>query len=327
MDDERRRVYFEVLEDLDDDRVEQAVSALLREDRAELPPPGVIRARAEALPAGDRSDEAGAESRRSEPVEAEVVAEPVEGSPVESKRRTSRKGGLALVFAVLGIFPVSLWLGISTIREAGRDPALAKDGANRAFAIAAIALSGLTVAVAIVLAAIVLVGGGETTSQRSVGEPDAGGDSTLSPEDGRYGLGDTFRDGNFAFRVVSVRTAAQIEGFTAATGATLVRVELVAANVSSQAVAGPICGIGFDGIVLVDDKARNYSAESISVNLSGSTDPLCVDPTQPGLERQTVLAFQVPNAAVNSVAGVAVWDPTEAGDEAGESYYFVDARL
>jgi hypothetical protein len=46
MTNQRAAVYFDVLKDLGDAQVEAAVSELLGEDRADMPPPGVIRARA-----------------------------------------------------------------------------------------------------------------------------------------------------------------------------------------------------------------------------------------------------------------------------------------
>lgn len=42
-DEERRRLYFEVLEDLDASAVERAVDELIREGREQVPPPGVVR--------------------------------------------------------------------------------------------------------------------------------------------------------------------------------------------------------------------------------------------------------------------------------------------
>lgn len=168
------------------------------------------------------------------------------------------------------------------------------------------------------------------SSTATTTEADPGGESVFRPE-GSYGLEDPFRDGNFAFKVLSMRQVPRIQAsptIAPARGAALVRVELITVNASSQPVIGPICQPGYAGVVLVDDEDRNYSAALESYSIAGTDDLLCQSPTQPGLERRIVLAFQIPEAVAPSIAGLAVWDPTEQGDETGDgSFYFVDARL
>ena len=104
------------------------------------------------------------------------------------------------------------------------------------------------------------------------------------------------------------------------------QVVLDVANVSSQPVRGPICAPGYAGIVLVDDQNRNYSVDTGTAELASAEDPYCTEAAQPGLGRKLNLVFSIPKAAVSSIGGVAIWDPTESGDEDGDSYYFVEAR-
>ena len=181
---------------------------------------------------------------------------------------------------------------------------------------------GVGVAVCASLVAAGCGGGGDDEqAPAAASEPDAGS-STVKPVQ-IVSVGDTFRDGNFSFRVQSVTSPRRVLDFAPAAGAGFVRVKVEVTNSASVPINGPLCSSTYyTGIVLVDTEGRNYSPHAGSAELKD--DPVCATPSQPGLARTVDLVWQIPSATVPEITGVAIWDPTESGDETGDgSYYFV----
>ncbi len=108
----RRDVYFEVLADLDDARVEAAVAEVLAEDRDRLPPPGAIRARAGAAVPPP-------------PATVTQAYGPVDTAPddpaLEELTRLRRRPWLGVLFGLIGIFPVAIWLGVRVLVDRERE--------------------------------------------------------------------------------------------------------------------------------------------------------------------------------------------------------------
>jgi len=131
MDEARRDVYYEVLQDLEPDAIDEAITALLREAREVAPAPGVIRAHAErvAKPVAV-SGVAGIPGLTGAPASPSKVAdtgdEPERRS--DQEEREGRRPWLGVLFGILGLFPLALWFGIRSLVdrkraiEAGRKP-------------------------------------------------------------------------------------------------------------------------------------------------------------------------------------------------------------
>ncbi len=225
----------------------------------------------------------------------------------------------AVVTGVLGIFPVAIFLGVRALGDRRR--ALTEGRRYKGFGTAS-AWIGIALGSATGIALILAVAG---ALAGPIDDAQAEGDGTLEPVGYRY-LGESFRDGSFDYRVIEMREVNRFAGSPAPAGFALVRVEVEATNLTARSVAGPICAPGYDGIVLVDDDDVNYRVGSMTGRVP-DTAAGCRRPVAAGKRTSTVLAFQVPAAAVAGMAGVAVWDPSEAGDPGGVSYYFVESRL
>ncbi|MGE3138442.1 MAG: hypothetical protein AB7I08_12340 [Thermoleophilia bacterium] len=332
LDESRRAVYYEVLRDLDDQAVEQAVTGLLAEDRDTLPPPGAIKTRAavvaEASPAVVEPTAGGEASSDAVEPPAGTSGEPT-GEELE---RIKRRPWLGVLFGIIGIFPVALWLGGKALadRKEAKDAGRKYPGETWAAVTALILGVWSVIWVAGVLIYVFDGGSNDGDSSASTGleqTPDSG-EGVGTPQDAILAVGDQFRDGNFAFRVVRAREVQQFEGATPGPGNALVEVVLETANLSSQPVAGPICiSTQYSGVVLVDDQDRNYSVGAVGERTVGDTAAICAEAAQPGLGTRYVLAFEIPASTVPTIVGIAVWDPTEPDDPNGDSYYFVNTSL
>ncbi|MGD9696444.1 MAG: DUF4190 domain-containing protein [Thermoleophilia bacterium] len=124
----RRDVYWQALNDLDATVLEDAVTAALREDRATAPSPGALRRLAE--PSGANT-------------------EPARGKPrTDAEEREARRPWLALMFGILGIFPLALWLGIKALRDRTRAKTEGREWTGQGAAIAAIVLGATSLVIA-----------------------------------------------------------------------------------------------------------------------------------------------------------------------------------
>jgi hypothetical protein len=145
MDRNRSALYFELLQDLDHERVAETIDDLIASAGEELPTPAQIRARATARPAP-------------EPVPAPDPVTDAATRNVEQER-SARRPWLGILFGILGLFPLALWLGIKSHRERRRAIAEGREPIGDAWPpVTAITLGAIPLVALLVGATLALTG-------------------------------------------------------------------------------------------------------------------------------------------------------------------------
>ena len=252
-------------------------------------------------------------------LETPALVRALERRRARARRHEENRPYWAVVTGVLGIFPVAIFLGVRALGDRRR--ALTEGRRYKGFGTASawigIALGSAT-GIALILAVAGALAGPIDDAEAEGAAPSSRSASATSASRSRT-----------AASTSGWSTCARFDRFAgspAPSGFALVRVEVEATNLTDRSVAGPICAPGYDGVVLVDDDNVNYRVASMTGKVPDAAAG-CRRPVAAGKRTSTVLAFQVPAAAVAGMAGVAVWDPSEAGDPGGVTYYFVESRL
>jgi hypothetical protein len=96
------------------------------------------------------------------------------------------------------------------------------------------------------------------------------------------------------------------------------RVRLIAARLTiknnGQVPVDPFCG-GASGVVLLDERDRNYEAEDNVLDIAGN-DSVCNDGVAPGFKDTVTLAFEIPRKA--EIGGLVVWNSEAEDDSDGQ---------
>ena len=129
-------------------------------------------------------------------------------------------------------------------------------------------------------------------------------------------FGNQGRDGDLAFRVVSLTEAESVplefgDPVTAPAGAKVMLVRVTYRN-DGTVRADPFCG--GRGIVLIDERSRNFDPVDEAVSVAGNQ--IC-EGVQPGFRSTESIPFVVPSDA--RVTAVAVWDADDEDDFQGDN--------
>lgn len=203
-------------------------------------------------------------------------------------------------------------------------------------------LAGVVLAVLLLAAGVLVVGVGGDDSE-TVGDADSSVDNvatldTTPPEDSTppeeppdrppqtyRDVGESGRDGDLIFRVTNVAEVPSIDTarfgggpVVPKDGARLIRTDVEIRN-DGKTKSDPFCG--GEPAVALDRQDRNYSVDfNKLLDLEGNEE-ICLNGIDPGFEEDVVLPFQIPEG--EKVAGIAIWDPDEKGDQEGNRSYLV----
>jgi hypothetical protein len=152
----------------------------------------------------------------------------------------------------------------------------------------------------------------EDAPSEGEGEP-AGPEQTIRP------VGGSATDDGVRFKLNSIQEVSSIppseysDPIVAPDRAKLISAVLTVKN-NGQTKIDPFCG-GASGVVLLDERDRNYEAEDNVLDIAGN-DWVCGDGISPGFKDDVTLAFEIPRRA--EVGGLVVWNSDAENDYGGD---------